>query len=174
MIRAYRSIALALLLVLIPCLRAEDASKNTKIERIFEAAKLDQVLNQMYTLIENQVKSQMYQQFLGAQLSPEQQKVFDEFDDKVMKLVKSKLSWDQLKQVYLKLYDDAFSESDIDGILAFYQSPAGQSLVAKTPQIMAAGSQAAQEKLAAVGPDVQALIQEYIPKMKAAGPAPGR
>ncbi|HLH04574.1 MAG TPA: DUF2059 domain-containing protein [Bryobacteraceae bacterium] len=169
MIRARYLLLITLALAAVPSVRADEASKSAKIEKVFQAAKLDQVLNQMYALIENQVKSQMFQQFMGAQLNPEQQKVFDEFEGKVMKVVTTRLSWDQLKPVYLKLYADAFSESDIDGILAFYQSPAGQSLVAKTPQIMAAGSQAAQEKLIGIGPDIQALVQEYIPKMKAAG-----
>ena len=51
--------------------------------------------------------------------------------DKVASMVSDAVAWDKLKPAYLKLYLDAYSEEELDGIIASYKSPAGQTMVTK-------------------------------------------
>lgn len=149
-------------------LQADEASKTTKIEQIFQASKMENLIGQYYKVIGSQVKSQAFRQLFGMKELTAQQQLVNEFQDKAMKLVTDTFSWSALEPVYVKLYNDSFSEEEIDGILAFYNSPAGQAMVAKTPQIMTAGSQVAQQKMVEMQPKMQALMQEFKEKVKAA------
>ncbi len=150
---------------------ADEATKTAKIEEMFKAAKLDQLLTQSLTLAANQVKSSAFQQMFGVKLPPEQQKTAGEFQDKVMQLVTQTMSWDALKPVYVQLYARAYTEDEIDGILAFYKSPAGQAMVSKTPQLMSEASQVVQQRmLTEMQPKMQALMKEFMDRLKAPPP----
>lgn len=149
---------------------ADEASKKAKIEEYFRLAKLDQLLNQSFTQVSNQVKSAAFQQMFGVNLAPEQRKIADELQEKVMAVVKETLSWSQLEPTYLKLYTQAFSETEIDGILAFYKSPSGQAMVSKTPQLMEQANRAVQQRMTLMQPKIQELLKEYGEKLKSSVP----
>ncbi len=152
---------LTLLLATIPLARADEASKNAKIEEFLKAAKLEQLMGQMLTMAANQMKSAAVQQMTGTKLSEAQRQSSEEFQSKMMKIIGDALSWDAMKPIYVKLYADAYTEDEIDGILAFYKSPAGQAMVSKTPQLMAQANRVAMQRMATVQPELQKLVNEY-------------
>lgn len=153
------------------CARADEATKNAKIEEMLAAADIDQVQKQMLSMVSNQMKSGAFQKIFGGSLTPDQQKLANEFQDKVMQLVSRMVSWDQLKPTYVKLYAQAFSEGEIDSMLAFYKSPAGRAMVAKTPELMSQANQIVQQRMVSMQPEMQALMKEYVDKIKATAPA---
>ena len=57
----------------------------------------------------------------------------------------------------MQLYRDTFEQEEVDGLLVFYASPAGQAYVNKMPVVM--------QKSMALS---QSLMQSIIPKMTAA------
>jgi hypothetical protein len=72
----------------------------------------------------------------GKNITPEQQKAIDTFRAKVVKISKDEISWEVIEPRVLEIYSGTLSQSDVDGIIAFYQSPAGKSYIKKMPQIM--------------------------------------
>lgn len=161
-------LVIPLLFVLVPVTKADDASKRAKIEEIFKVSKLDQLLKQSIAMSMNQVKSGFYQQLFGVKVPPDQQQTMVEFQDKVEKLMTDALSWESLEPAYAKIFADAYTEEEIDGILAFYKSPSGQALLAKTPVLMAQGSLLAQQRVTAIQPQLQELMKEYRTRLKPA------
>ncbi len=150
---------------------ADEAAKTAKIEEMFKAAHLDELLSQSLAIAGNQVKSAAFQQMLGVKLRPEQQRTAQEFQDKVMQLVMQTLSWDKLKPIYVSLYANTYTEEEIDGILAFYKSPAGQAMVSKTPQLMTEAGQVVQQRIATeMQPKMQALMKEFAQQSQSAAP----
>jgi hypothetical protein len=99
---------------------------------------------------------------MGGKASPEMEKQMNAFQDKVAVVVSNALSWERLKPAYLKLYADAFSEEELEGILAFYKSPAGKAMVAKTPSLMQKATVVAQEKMTEAQPELRKLIEEFV------------
>lgn len=55
-------------------------------------------------------------------------------------------------------YAKAFSESELETAVTFYESPAGQSMLAKTPQLMGASAAAVRDLL----PEAQAEVMRRI------------
>jgi hypothetical protein len=78
----------------------------------------------------NQTKSGAMQQMFGVTLTPEQTKESEELQGKLATILASALSWEKLKPIYVKLYADTYTEQEMDGIIAFYKSPAGEAMLA--------------------------------------------
>lgn len=164
---------LALVLTLFSCtvLMAQAPptdAKTAKIEEFFKVTHVDQMSGQLIKIVADQMKSGMTQQLTGVQMTPEQQKRFDAFNDKVWKVITDAMGWDKLKPDYVKIYSDAFTEQQIDDILAFYKSPAGRAIVEKTPGLMQQGADLGRERLAAITPQLQQLMKDFVAQEAAA------
>jgi uncharacterized protein len=157
---------LVLLLVAISYLpsfaHADDASKMAKIHEFFKVAKLDQLSTQTMQRVSDQMKSGMMQQMLGVNLTAEQRQKANDLNDKVMKIVSGALDWNALEPEYAKLYADAYTEQQIDDLLAFYKSPTGQVMVEKTPILMQQANAISQQRMAAALPQIQQLFRDYM------------
>src|SRR4051812_10125941 len=101
----------------------DDASKRAKVEEFIKLSKIEQSIAQGQSMVLNQVKAGIAQQMGGEKQTPEQAKQMNELQDKIAKLLYSALSWDQIKADYVKLYNDAYTEEELDGMIAFYKSP---------------------------------------------------
>ena len=145
-----------------PLAHADDAAKLAKAKEYFKLAKTDQQMTQLMNQVIDQTKSGMLQQTAGTKVSPEEQQRANEFANKVAAVVFDSMSWDKLEPEFAKLYADAFTEQQLDDIVAFYKSPTGQAMVEKNPTLLKEGNAIAQQRMAEVGPKIQKLMQDYI------------
>jgi hypothetical protein len=105
-------------------------------------------------------------------MTPEKKKMEQEFIDGAMMVVNESFGWKALEADYIKLYADTYTESELDGILAFYKSPAGQAMLTKAPQLSAGTMEIVHSRMGAFQPKMQALQDQYLKQMAApAGPA---
>jgi hypothetical protein len=51
------------------------------------------------------------------------------------------MSWEALKDEFVALYMEVFTESELREMTAFYETPTGQKAIEKTPQIVQRGAQ---------------------------------
>jgi hypothetical protein len=72
----------------------------------------------------------------GKALTARQQAIIDGMKAKMTAVVDEMLSWDKLQPLYFRLYRQTFTQDDVDGITAFYRTPAGQALLQKMPLLM--------------------------------------
>jgi hypothetical protein len=75
-------------------------------------------------------------------------------------ILTSALSWEKFKPIYVKLYADTYTEPEMDGVIAFYKSPAGEAMLAKTPAITTKAIELAHQQMATVMPEIQKLIKD--------------
>lgn len=154
-------VASAILCLAASVARADDASKTAKVEEFLRLTKMDETIRQSMDLAMHQVKAGVVQQITGAKLSADQEKALGEFQDKVARVISDALAWEKLKPAYVKLFADTYSETELDDMIAFYKSPTGQSMVAKSPSLMTKSGEIAQQRLAAVMPQLQGLMRDF-------------
>ena len=165
---------LVVVLAVAPCgARADDASKQAKVKELFATMRMDHMLDQMMRSIQGEVKAMARETPGAEQMTPAQQKLTQDFMDKSMKVVNDSVGWAALEPAYVKLYATTYSEEEIDGILAFYKSPVGQTMLAKTPELSAGGMQIVHARMGDFQPKLQALQQEYMKELAATAPAKG-
>ena len=101
------------------------------------------------------------QQLAGVILDAEQQKSYDEFRRKVLDLLRASETWTALQPDFVKLYSDAYSEEEIDGILAFYRTTVGRKMLAKTPELTEQSIAISQRRSAQLAPKIQELLDQF-------------
>ena len=163
-LRTMLALAAAFFLAL-PAAHADEASKRAKVEQLFVLTKVDATMGQMVLQMSAAMKRTAQEQAAKQQLTPEQQAYTDKFTAKVDNILKESLSMDTLKPVFLKVYMDTYTEEELDGIIAFYQSPAGKAFIAKTPQLMQRSMQLMQQQVMEVQPQLEQAQKELMDEM---------
>jgi hypothetical protein len=119
----------------------------------------DAMIGQMFEQIKAMTASQV-----PPDASPEQLAKAREIQNKVLDLVKARISWEKMRPQYVKLYSETFSDEEISGMLGFYQSPAGRAMLAKMPTLTTKIMEVAQGEMKDVMPELQRIIRESLPK----------
>jgi hypothetical protein len=148
------------------CARADEAAKQAKAHELLMTMHMDHTVDSMM----HSIAQQLFEVPDMNRLTPTQQKLTQDFQNRAMKIVSDRVSWKAVEPDYVKLYENTYSEQEIDGILAFYKSPAGQAMLAKAPQISAGVVQIVHSHMGDYQPKMQALQDEYMKQMTAAMP----
>ena len=122
---------------------ADEASKAKKVEQMLQLTHVDQLMDQMM--------SQM-------------QPMMEEIQKRMVDLMKSRMSWEKLKPIYVKLYNELLTEDEIDASIAFYGTPAGQSLIKKMPLLMQKSVSLMQELMGDIIPEFAKIGEEVAKK----------
>jgi hypothetical protein len=135
---------------------ADDASRMAKAEELLQVTKTEQNFKQMLDRIQTMMKTRADKQ------SPEGADKAA-IAQKVAAIVDERLSWDKLKPQFVKMYADTFTDEDLDGILAFYKSAAGQAMATKTPELMDKAVRIAQAAMQDAQPDIRKALESPAP-----------
>jgi len=104
-------------------------------------------------------------------LTPEQRKGFDTGMSRMYDLMHQELDWNKLKPEFEQMYMDTFTQEEVDGLLAFYRSPAGKAMVEKTPLLMSKSMQISQSRMQSLMPRVIQIMQDSMRESTAQSPA---
>ena len=84
--------------------------------------------------------------------------------------LRNALSWEGVKEDYVKIYIAVFTEEEIRALINFYQSPIGQKLVSKQPELMEKSMELSQKRFMEIMPRLMSLMQEAMPEPEGAMP----
>jgi hypothetical protein len=127
-------------------------TKDAKVEELLTLMKIEQMQKQamdnVVQMISNQLKSQ-----------PDAAKA-EEKEKRILALIADKTGWQNMKGTYIKVYSDTYNDSEIDGILLFYRSPAGKAMVDKQPALMSKMSSTMGDHMKELTPEIQKIMAE--------------
>jgi hypothetical protein len=147
---------------------AEPAPSEASLRDLLALTRAQDTLDTMLAQMDAAMETSMRQAMEGQALSDAQRKLVDEMRGEMIALLKAEMAWNKMEPGMLEVYRTSFTQSEVDGMLAFYRSDAGKAVVAKMPLVLQNSMKLAQERLGAVMPQVQALQQEYLAKIEAA------
>jgi uncharacterized protein len=104
----------------------------------------------------------------GRSLTDEQKRILSEGQTRVSALVREQLAWTKIEPAIMSAYRDTFTQQEIDGMLRFYRSPAGQAMVAKMPEVMHKMMQQIQTQMQILGPKVAEMQRETAAELQSA------
>ena len=121
---------------------------------------LDAMLPQMEAMQAQQFAEIAQKQSLTA----EQKAGLQRIQQRTSQTLRQALAWSQMRPMYVDLYKQSFSKEDVLAMAEFYESPAGQSLLDKTPTLMQNLMVAIPQKmtplLAELEKDLQQIVNE--------------
>ena len=134
---------------------AEPAKKET-VEAFFDVADMQRMMNAIYGQMDG-----MYKHMTANMNIPENEKpIMDKYLAKYTALVKEEMSWDKIKDPMEKIYASVYTEDEMQGIVKFYKSAAGQKMLNKMPELMQASNGIMQDAVKNMMPKIQALQKE--------------
>ena len=154
--------SIVLIILLLPGARGDQSSKMLKIDEMFKITKVDQMQQQVM----DQMRSMMAAQMAKAGATPEAKAQAEEFQRKFGVMIADRMSWQKMKPMYVKIYDETFTEEELTGILDFYRSPPGQALIGKMPALMSKSMALAQQAMGDLMPEVRKMVEDISGKAK--------
>lgn len=148
------------------------AGKQAKAEELLQLTHMDQLMSQMLDQMTARMKATSDQQAASLHMTPEQKTIYQDYQQKLNQLLTSYLNWDKMKPVMVQVYAETYTDEELDGILTFYRSPAGQAMVAKSPQLMTKSMSVMMQQMGPLQTQVQELTKDFAEKMKQSAPAP--
>lgn len=153
--------AIVFALLAAPFLHADDSTKLIKAELLLTAMHVEQqqkeMMDQMTQMVIGQVKQQMQKQ--GSVSDAEMAKM-EERQKHLFALVAETTSWKHMKPVFVRAYADTFTETELDGIIAFYATPAGKAMITKQPSLNTKIMGTVQEQMQDLMPKIEAIMKE--------------
>jgi len=138
-----RTFALFFCLVLFTCSYAQ--TKQESIKELFHLMKDDSTATKMLDTL-MPLFTQKTNQEMDSTAKAKSQEKLKGLMDMVMKIIV------QVKEDKLKLYDQYYTQEEINDLIAFYKSPVGRKYVHVSPEITKA--------------IVMKVIKEYVPEMQ--------
>jgi hypothetical protein len=131
-----RKLATILLLVAATCFAAAPKPSESSIRELLEITKAKKLVDSMVIQMDTVMKNALAQAARGQQPSLELNAIADRMQKKLMDLLKEELDWSVLEPIYVTVYREHFSQQEVDGMLAFYRTPVGISVVDKLPLVV--------------------------------------
>ena len=141
---------------------ASEASIRQLLELSAARKLADSVMKQMDTLMQQTIAEAAR----GQQISPKVQKDIDRRQAEVMGLLKDLLDWAKLEPLYIRIYQKSFNQAEVDGMIAFYKTPAGQAVIGKMPAVMQNTMEEMQQMMTPVMQKMQRMQQEVGAELK--------
>ena len=106
----------------------------------------------------DKVKDRLLSRFAEVAATSRDQPAVAAGKEQAAKLIDAEFSWGNLKQDYVQMYVDFFTEDELQAIVDFSNSPAGRKLQDVTPALMMKSAAIGQQHSRAVEPRVEKII----------------
>jgi uncharacterized protein len=130
------------------------------IETLMQLSKMESLTESMYSSMEPIFQQAMQQGIGSRKLTPAQESAVKKLPAKMIALFKEEFSWSKMKPGFIQIYQETFTQPEVDGMIAFYQTPVGQAMINKTPQVMQKSVQLSQGMMASVMPRVMKILEQ--------------
>jgi hypothetical protein len=140
---------------------------EASIKQLLEVAQAHKLIDSVIAQMDNLMQQAIAQATQGQPIPPKVQKDIDQRRADMLALMKELLDWKKLEPMYVRIYQKTFSQPEVDGMIAFYKTPAGQAVMSKMPAAMQNTMDEMQQMMAPVMQKMQQMQQDVVAEMKA-------
>ncbi|MEN6405658.1 MAG: DUF2059 domain-containing protein [Thermoguttaceae bacterium] len=162
----------------------KDPARTKLAEQLVEEMNVKGTVEKTFSMIKKMIPYQIEQMKKQSPIKDQdeaaakkRQERFDKSVKKMMDMISAEMGWDAMKDQYVALYAETFSEEELKGLVEFYKSPVGRAFVQKEPELMERSMKLSQQKMMQLMPKIQAVCKEAAEeakKEKMEQPAPSK
>jgi len=145
------------------------APTEASIKQLLEVAQAHKLIDSVMAQMDNLMQQTIAQATQGQKIPPRVQKDIDQRRGEIIAMMKELLDWTKLEPLYVRVYQKTFSQQEVDGMIAFYKTPAGQAVIAKMPTVMQETIEEMQQMMGPVMQKMQKMQQDVVAEMKTEG-----
>lgn len=147
---------------------AAPASKES-VEELLAVTRVERMMDQLYGGLEQSIRAGMTQAAGNRPLNDDQKKIFERMPAILVAALREEFGWATMQPKYVQIYQETFEQEELDGLLAFYKSPAGRAMLDKMPTVLQKSMDLARLQMLAAMPrlneKMEALLRD-VPRAK--------
>ena len=140
---------------------------NESVEALLAATGAQKLIDSVLPGMDQMMRQSMAEATKGQTLSAEQQRMLAILSGKIAQIVREELDWATMRPVYVQIYQESFSQEEVDGLIAFYKSPAGAAMVEKMPMVMQKSMALMQNRMGPLMAKMKAVMEQTLAEVKA-------
>jgi hypothetical protein len=130
-----RIFALAVLLAAAPLAAAQQPSE-AQVDRLLEVMRAKETLDATLPQVQAMQQQMVAQMTADQDLDEEDRARINRMLESTNSSLATVLTWERMGPMYRDIYAQTFTADDVEAIIGFYESPAGQKTLDKMPQLM--------------------------------------
>lgn len=163
---------LVLLLLLGGSAALAEPASEASVRRLLEVTQARALLQQVQQQAQGMMQGLAQQSLQGKSPTPAQEAAISRMTARMVALLQEQLSWEHQEPMYMRLYTQTFSEDEVVGMLAFYETPAGRAVIEKMPLVLRQIAQESQRSMAEMGARLKEIQKDFVAEMKAGSGKP--
>ena len=130
-----RIFALAVLLAAAPFAAAQQPSE-AQVDRLLEVMRAKETLDATLPQVQAMQQQMVAQMTADQELDEEDRARINRMLESTNSSLATVLTWERMGPLYRDIYAQTFTAEDVEAMIGFYESPAGQKTLDKMPQLM--------------------------------------
>ncbi|MCM1129506.1 MAG: DUF2059 domain-containing protein [Alistipes senegalensis] len=140
--------------------QANQPASLASVEKLLDITHAGQThqatVQEMTQIIEQSTRQTLHR------VPPAQQEKFRQTMSRLDTIVREEMNWEKIKPQYIRIYAETFTQKEVDDLMAFYQTPSGQSFIKKQPEVTRKTSALSQEKMEIMMKRLSQVMQEIM------------
>ena len=142
-------------------------------EDVLRVMHFDEMIGKMMEQQKKALGPAMQRMLAQMKVPAEDRDRFVAMQKKILDETMDTLSGPEMKADVARIYSDIFSKEELASLGSFYSTPAGQSMIAKQPQVQEKMMQAMMPRMMEIGPKLQQMAKNFAAEQAAkAAPQP--
>lgn len=141
---------------------------EASIDELLTITQSEKMLETVFTNTDALMHQSLAEMTAGEKLSEKQQQIIDSATAGFLQVVRDEMSWAKMRPLYVQLYQESFTQEEIDGLVNFYKSPAGAAFVQKMPAVVQRSMVMMQSRMGPMMQKMRAVMQKAVEDAKAA------
>jgi hypothetical protein len=130
------------------------------VERLLDAMEADKTIAGAQQYADAMIKGTVEQVGKVRPVTPEQRTKLEAASASIAAAAREQLAKAKLRPLMAQIYAESFTQEEVDGLIAFYGSPAGRAFLAKMPLVLQKTSTLMQQRVGDLTEKLQAAIRE--------------
>jgi len=145
-------------------------ASDAAIRRLLAVTETRKMLTDVDSQFQGMMNQAIQEGLQGKVPTARQQEAIDGMKRRMTGLLQEEMAWERLEPFYLRLYRESFTEEEVSGMVAFYETPTGRAVVRKMPVLMQNTMAEMQRRILGLLPKIQKIQEQFMQEMSAGGP----
>ena len=163
-----KKLLLALALGMLTAVSFAQIPSIASVDELLRVTKADQMADAVMAPMEQMMRQSVAANLQGKKVSAQERESIEKFIPKALEIARNELAFASLRPMYTQIYQESFTQEEIDGLIAFYKSPAGLAFTNKMPLVMQKTMLIMQTKMQPMMQRMQAAMKQALEESKLA------
>jgi hypothetical protein len=109
---------------------------DASIEELTTLVRSQEVFNGLKPQFESMISASVNEVSKGKAITPRRQAVIDRMREKMVAAFNESFNFESLQVITIRIYQATYTQDEVDGLIAFYKTPAGAALINKKPLML--------------------------------------